>query len=100
MKTGSPIHVGGGHLVHLCHAVAYIPSLAGVMWHTEEDGYVFLWNDVRGHLRTRLIVDDVAFMRKHQGEYKLLEVSVARGPAQASFYTMLLEMALKKTEPK
>lgn len=98
MKTGTPIHVGGGLLVHLCHAVAFMPDLAAVMWHTEEDGYVLLSHDVRGHLKAQMIADEVTFMREN--EHKFLEASVARGPGQVSFFTLLLETALKKTEPK
>lgn len=78
MKPGTPIHVGGGMLVHLCHAVAYIPSLAGVMWHTEEDGYVLLKNDIRGHSAPQMIPDVNAFMRHHNHETKLLVSTVSR----------------------
>jgi hypothetical protein len=76
MKSGDPIHVGGGYLVRLCHPVAYIPSLAGVMWHTWEEGYVFLCNDVNGHLRATVIPNDIAFMQEHSHEYKLFRENV------------------------
>lgn len=96
MKTGTPIHVGGGLLVHLCHAVAYIPGHSGVMWHTEEDGYVLLTHDVNGHLKSQLIIDEAEFLE--QNPYKML-LPPRRQPGP-SFFAVLLETALKKTEPK
>lgn len=71
MKYGDIVHVGGGHLVTLCHTVAYIPALAAVLWHTQEEGTVLLWHDIRGHLCSRVVVDEVAFMSENK--YQILK---------------------------
>lgn len=85
MKRGEPVHIGGSHLVHLCHSIAYIYDRAGVLWHTLEGGYVFLWNDATGKLQSQIVVDKRAFLKENSHRRLTVPPEMSRALAQAFF---------------